>query len=186
MTWLSSNVTVQKNQHVNELSTSRGVDETVLLCQPKSNGYQSRIYVVSFLLLLVLPQRLHTKEEAQFKYVDASRRWHSKAWKNKQKKNPLFPFLIPTTRVLRWNVFSVASRSLETCSHYVMAAFNSPIKPPNMFPFWNDIWTPNLFQVSLFSEAKTLAALSLKNKGREGERIRNAGSFCISLKTVLG
>lgn len=70
-----------KNQHVNELSTSRGVDETVLLCQPKSNGYQSRIYVVSFLSFLVLPQRLHTKEEAQFKYVDASRRWYSKAWK---------------------------------------------------------------------------------------------------------
>lgn len=41
-----------------------------------------------------------------------------------------------------------------------------------MFPSWNDIWTPNLFQESLFSEAKTLPALSLghaelKEKGMQ-------------------
>lgn len=56
-----------------------------------------------------------------------------------------------------------------------------------MFPFLKRY--PNFFQVSLPSEAKTLAALSLgeeKVGGKNGKyKNKNAASFFISLKTFL-
>lgn len=47
--------TTKKNQHINELSAGSG-DEAMLLCQPKRNGYQPKIYVASFLACLSPPR----------------------------------------------------------------------------------------------------------------------------------
>lgn len=88
----------------------------------------------------------------------------------------------------------MSSCSPEACIHRVTATFNSPIKAAEHVSFVKRYLNPNLFQVSLLLEAKTLAALSLgkrKVRWKKGRiyiyiYIKNVTSFCISLKTFPG
>lgn len=69
----------------------------------------------------------------------------------------------------------MSSCSPEACIHRVMATFKSPIKPAEHVSFLKRYLNPNLLQVSLSlsSEAKTLAALSLGKRKILGKKREN-------------